>query len=74
MPRAIKVFKIFVLGLLSLPMAVGMGSSVVSASSAKIEILHVEGDIVTVVADYRAKHTRRASRFHREDSSENHEC
>ncbi|MEA3442800.1 MAG: nodulation protein NfeD [Chloroflexota bacterium] len=52
MPHALKIFKILLLSLLLLPVAMGLGSSAVSASSANIEILHVEGTIVPVVADY----------------------
>ena len=52
MPYALKIFKILLLSLLLLPVAMGLGSSAVSASSANIEILHVEGTIVPVVADY----------------------
>jgi len=51
-PYALKIFKILLLSLLLLPVAMGLGSSAVSASSANIEILHVEGTIVPVVADY----------------------
>ena len=40
------------LALLVIPIAAGLGSSVVSAFSPTVEILHVEGTIVPVVADY----------------------
>ena len=44
--------KVFFLVLLMLPMAVGLGGSIINASSPNIEILHVDGTIVPVVADY----------------------
>ena len=44
--------KVFFLVLLMLPIAVGLGGSIISASSPNIEILHIDGTIVPVVADY----------------------
>jgi len=44
--------KMFFLALFMIPLIWGLGSSVISASSPRIEILHVEGTIVPVVADY----------------------
>ncbi len=44
--------KMFFLVLFMIPLIWGLGSSVISASSPRIEILHVEGTIVPVVADY----------------------
>jgi membrane-bound serine protease (ClpP class) len=46
------LFKVLFLALLVIPIAAGLGSSVVSAFSPTVEILHVEGTIVPVVADY----------------------
>ena len=46
-------FKIFFLALFIIPLVGGgLGSSIISAASPRIEILHVEGTILPVVADY----------------------
>jgi len=45
-------FSISLLVLFIIPLVAGLGSGVISASSPRIEILHVEGTIVPVVADY----------------------
>ena len=44
--------RIFLLAFFILPIVGGLGSNMVSASGPTIEILHVEGTIVPVVADY----------------------
>jgi len=46
------VLKFFLFTLLVLPVAAGLGGSIISASSSQIEILRVEGTIVPVIADY----------------------
>ena len=46
------ILKFFFLILLVLPVAAGMGVGIIGASGPTIEILHVEGIIVPVVADY----------------------
>jgi len=46
------LLKFFFLALLIIPITLGLGGSIISASSPTIEILHVEGTIVPVVADY----------------------
>jgi len=46
------LLKIFFLALLVVPITVGLGGNIISASSPRIEVLHVEGTIVPVVADY----------------------
>ena len=46
------VLKFFLFTMLVLPVAAGLGGSIISASSSQIEILRVEGTIVPVIADY----------------------
>ncbi|MBN2186671.1 MAG: nodulation protein NfeD [Dehalococcoidia bacterium] len=46
------LFRISLLALLAVTIAAGLGGSTISASSPRIEVLHVEGTIVPVVADY----------------------
>ena len=46
------LFRIFLFALFALPLAGILGGSIISASSPTIEVLHVEGTIVPVVADY----------------------
>ena len=46
------LLKIFFLALLAVTITAGLGGSIISASSPRIEVLHVEGTIVPVVADY----------------------
>ena len=45
-------FSIFFLALCIIPLIGGLGSSIISASSSRIAVLHIEGTIVPVVADY----------------------
>ena len=44
--------KTFFFALLVLPIAAGLGGSLISASSPTVEVLHVEGTIVPVIANY----------------------
>jgi membrane-bound serine protease (ClpP class) len=44
--------KFFFLVLLVLPIAVGLGGSLISAANPTVEVLHVEGTIVPVIANY----------------------
>jgi len=46
------LLRIFFLALLAVTITAGLGGSIISASSPRIEVLHVEGTIVPVVADY----------------------
>jgi len=46
------VLKFFLFTMLVLPVAAGLGGSIISASSPQIDILRVEGTIVPVIADY----------------------
>jgi len=46
------LLRIFLLAFFILPIVGGLGSGIASASSPTIEVLHVEGTIVPVVADY----------------------
>jgi membrane-bound serine protease (ClpP class) len=52
MSKTKTLFKIFFLALLVIPLVGVAGVGILSASSPDIEILHVEGTIVPVVADY----------------------
>lgn len=45
-------FSIFFLALCIIPLIGSLGSSIISASSSRIAVLHIEGTIVPVVADY----------------------
>jgi len=44
--------KLFFLALLAIPIAAGLGGSIIGAASPTVEVLHVEGTIVPVIANY----------------------
>jgi membrane-bound serine protease (ClpP class) len=44
--------KLFFFALLVFPMAAGLGGGLISAASSSVEVLHVEGTIVPVIANY----------------------
>ena len=44
--------KFFFLALLVIPIAAGLGGSIIGAASPTVEVLHVEGTIVPVIANY----------------------